>query len=109
MAGWIKLKGTSGDTFTVGFNKQTFDASNLTSPITWVLPDSNGSDGYFLSTDGAGNLSWAAAGASQDSTTPYYIPTGDTFTNRLYRQNLFNITITVDGTLTVDGLLVEVD
>lgn len=33
---------------------------------TWTLPDSNGSSGQVLSTDGAGNLSWIAAGAGGD-------------------------------------------
>lgn len=109
MANRIKIRGTTERIFDLGLaNKQTFDASSLTANRTWVLPDSTGSPGYVLSTDGAGNLSWAAVGSASDSTTPYFIPTGETFTNNVNRQNLFNAVITVDGTLVVDGLLIEV-
>lgn len=59
----MKLKGTTEKVFDLGnTNKQTFDASGLTSNRTWVVPDSNGSSGQVLSTDGAGNLSWSTAG-----------------------------------------------
>lgn len=63
MANRIKIKGTTERAFDLGLtNKQTFDASGLTANRTWVLPDSNGTSGYVLATDGAGNLSWAPAG-----------------------------------------------
>lgn len=62
MANRIKLKGTTERSFDIGLsNKQTFDATNLTANRTWILPDSAGSNGQVLSTDGAGNLSWATA------------------------------------------------
>ncbi len=107
MANKIKLKGTTENSFEIGLNKQVFDASALTAPRTWTLPDSNGSAGYTLSTDGAGTLSWSAAGGS----TPYVpitINTGDTFTVPTNTQVLFAEPITVVGTLTVNGDLIDV-
>ena len=109
MANRIKIKGTSERAFEIGLGpKQTFDASLLTANRVWVLPDGDGAAGYVLSTDGLGNLAWTGVGASNDNTTPYFIATGDTFTNNTNRQNLFNVPIVIDGTLVVDGLLVEV-
>lgn len=110
MANRIKLKGTSESSFDIGLSpRQTFDASALTANRVWILPDSDGVSGYVLSTNGAGVLSWIAAGAAQDQTTPYHIPVGDTFTNNLNKQNLFSIDIDIEGTLVVDGILAEVD
>lgn len=37
-------------------------AASMSSDVTYTLPDSDGTPGYVLSTDGAGNLSWAASG-----------------------------------------------
>ena len=67
-----------------------------------------GSSGYVLTTDGAGSLSWAPSGGAGDGLMPYYIPVGDTYTIPQYRQGLFLLPITVDGTLTVNGALVQV-
>ena len=107
MSNRLKIKGVIGQEFDIGLtNKFTLDTSGFTANRTWVLPDSNGSNGYFLQTDGSNNLSWA--GASLDSTVPYYIPTGETFVNNLYRQSLFSIAITIHGDLEVNGILVEV-
>ena len=41
-----------------------FEAPALSGDQIWVLPDADGSNGQQLTTDGSGNLSWAAAGAS---------------------------------------------
>lgn len=109
MANKIKLRGTTEKVFELGnVNKQIFDASAFTANHTWILPNSDGTPGYVLSTDGSGNLSWIAVGASADQTTPYYIPVGDTFTNNLNKQNLWHADIGVDGTLVVNGMLLEV-
>lgn len=69
-----------------------------------------GADGRVLTADSAAasGVSWQIPSGGGDGTTPYYIPVGDSFTNALYRQNLFNVPITVDGTIVVDGLLIEV-
>lgn len=42
-------------------------ASTVAANITWTLPASDGSSGQVLSTDGSGNLSWAAAGTGGGS------------------------------------------
>lgn len=68
-----------------------------------------GNPGDVLTSQGDGQpVVWASAGAASDNTTPYYIPVGETFTNNLNRQNLFHTSIFVDGTLEVNGLLIEV-
>ena len=86
MANRIKLKGTSERSFDIGLGpKQTFDANNLTANRTWVLPDSNGTAGYVLSTDGTGNLSWAAGGSISSQARLQFTAasngTGQTFTD----------------------------
>lgn len=61
MAFWSNLTGTSLRLFKIGLAPSlTLDATNLTSNRTLKFPDSNGSSGYVLQTDGAGNLSWVA-------------------------------------------------
>jgi hypothetical protein len=102
-----KLDGTTRDVFDIGLNKGILDFSNLTTSRLLKFPDSDGSSGYVLSTDGAGNLSWNAVTAS--ATTPYYIPIGGTWINNLYNQSLFAVSIDVQGILEVDGILCEVD
>lgn len=47
--------------------------------------------------------------AADNSTTPYYIPTSEVFVNPINKQNLYNITIVVDGILEANGLVVQVD
>jgi hypothetical protein len=47
--------------------------------------------------------------AAEAGMVPYYIAAGDTFTVPEFKQAPFAITIEVDGTLVVDGVLVEVD
>lgn len=68
-----------------------------------------GSSGYVITTDGTGNLSWAAGGGGGgDGQMPYYIPSGETYTIPLYKQGLFSVPITIDGDLVVNGILVQV-
>lgn len=40
---------------------------------------------------------------------PYFIAGDDTFTVPIYKQALFNMTIDIEGTLVVDGFLIQVD
>lgn len=72
-----------------------------------------GSSGYVLTTDGAGSLSWSAAGGGGGNTwivsqMPYYINSGETYYCIANTQGLFSIPITIDGNLEIDGILVEV-
>ena len=104
----IKIAGTTKSSFDIGLNKIRLDTSNVSVPYTWKFPASSGVNGYALITDGTGNLSWSAIGASQDSNAPYFVPAGTTYDVKPYKQVLFNLTIDVEGYLDVEGLLVEV-
>jgi hypothetical protein len=59
--------GTTEQSFQIGAGNGKFpfifDSSLLTAIRTWFLPNSNGANGDVLTTDGAGNLSWASPGA----------------------------------------------
>jgi len=66
-----------------------------------------GTDGQVLTTDGSGNLSFSAATGSP-APMPYQIDTGAEVIIPLYYQGLFSVPITVDGTLEINGILVEV-
>ena len=63
-----KQSGTTEQTFQIGagHGKQPFtlDASGFTSPHTWVLPDSDGTSGFVLSTNGSGVLTWVPASSA---------------------------------------------
>lgn len=68
---------------------------------------------YVLTTDGTGNLSWSAGGTPSTvivaAWMPYLINTGEVYLVPDNRQGLFNLPIDIgDGTLEVDGILVEV-
>lgn len=54
-----------------------FKAGTLTANNTYIWPTSYGTSGYFLQTDGAGNLTWAAAGGG-GLTWPLTAPDGTT-------------------------------
>lgn len=99
--------GTTAETFDIA-RRITLDSTAISVPWTWTFPASPGAPGLVLQTDGTGNLSWAAVGAAADSTVPYFIPAGVTYTVNQYKQALFTTTIDVEGTLEIDGLLIEV-
>ncbi len=107
-----RQSGTTSETFQVGAGNGKFpftiDASDLTSARTWVLPDSDGSPAYVLSTDGSGNLSWSPIASEQ---CPTEILNGETYTVKTNKQVLFANPITIDagGSLVLDGSLVFVD
>jgi len=61
---------------------------------------------HLTSADYSSIISLISAGSIGQ--TPYYIATGEIFTVEANRQVLFNETIIVDGTLTVDGMLIYV-
>ena len=99
--------GTTKDKFELA-QALDLDASLVASPWSFVFPAGPGTAGYVLQSTGGGQLVWAAVGAAEDQTTPYFIPAGETFTNRENKQNLFNVPITIEGDLVVDGLLIQV-
>lgn len=69
-----------------------------------------GSDGYIISTDGAGNLSFVDPAATQSpAPMPTYVATGTTLTISAGYQGLFGYPITIDGNLNVEGILIDVN
>jgi len=69
-----------------------------------------GTSGQAIVTDGLGNLSFANASASSSpAPMPTYIASGDTVTISANYQGIFGYPITVDGTIVVDGILVDVN
>ncbi len=49
------------------------------------------------------------AGSSFSAAVPYFIPAGETFTVPLYKQALFSMNIDNEGTVDIEGFLIEVD
>lgn len=68
---------------------------------------SGGTEGQSIVTDGNGTLSFQTLSPT-GSLMPYYIPEGETYTVPTNKQGLFSIPITIDGTLEVTGILVQV-
>lgn len=50
-----------------------------------------------------------AGPAGENGMVPYYIATGETFVIPIYKQALFAMNIDNNGTLEIDGFLIEVD
>ena len=68
-----------------------------------------GSTGQVIQTDGAGNLTFAdASGGNSVAPMPYYIPADKSFIVPVNFQGLFAQPIEIDGTLEVDGELIDV-
>jgi len=68
-----------------------------------------GTNGQVLSTDGAGNLTFAdTASGNSTAPMPYLVSVGESYMVPNNFQGLFTVPITIDGELEVDGILVEV-
>ena len=83
--------------------------SNVTLGTISNIHIAGGNSGQVLTTDGAGNLTFADT-ASTDSAAPmpYIIPVGESYFVPENFQGLFTVPITVDGTFEIDGILAEV-
>lgn len=68
---------------------------------------SGGTTGQFIKTDGSGTLSFGDPVGSP-APMPTLIDSGETLTIPIDYQGLFAYPITIDGTLDVDGLLIDV-
>lgn len=67
-----------------------------------------GTSGQAIVTDGLGNLSFAnSSSISSPAPMPTYVAVGDTITISANYQGIFGYPITVDGTIVVDGILVD--
>lgn len=89
----------------VNFNS----TSNVTLGTISNIHISGGTNGQVLTTDGAGNLTFADT-ASGDSAAPmpYIVPVGETYFVPENFQGLFTVPITIDGAFEIDGILAEV-
>jgi hypothetical protein len=83
--------------------------SNVTLGNVSNLHISGGTSGYILQTDGSGVLSWASPAATQSpAPMPLTVDAGNTLTISANYQGLYGTPITVDGTIAIDGILVDV-
>jgi hypothetical protein len=90
---------------TVNFNS----TSNVTLGTISNVHIAGGTSGQVLTTDGAGNLTFADTASSDSSAPmPYIIPVGETYFVPENFQGLFTVPITIDGTFEIDGILAEV-
>jgi hypothetical protein len=69
-----------------------------------------GSSGQALTTDGNGNLTFSTINTESNRAAPmpYLIPTGASYIVNNNFQGLYTQAITIDGELTVDGMLIEI-
>jgi len=83
--------------------------SNVTLGSVSNLHISGGNSGYVLRTDGSANLTWVDPATTQSAAPmPIVIDAGNTLTISSNYQGLFGTPITVNGTLTIDGALIDV-
>ncbi len=87
----------------------TVDGVSNLGPVANVTI-TGGSSGQALVTDGSGVLSFQTinAGGNRAAPMPYNIPIGESYIVDENFQGLFAYPITIDGTLEVDGILIEV-
>lgn len=69
-----------------------------------------GTSGQAIITDGAGNLTFGnSTSTANPAPMPIVVSEGDTLTIGNNYQGLFGYPLTIDGTLTVDGILIDVN
>lgn len=73
----VKVSGGQISLENSGFDL-TFQAPVLTEDVSFIFPDESGSSGQILSTDGAGNLSWANNAAGGQGSTFTWAPVDGT-------------------------------
>jgi hypothetical protein len=104
--GNITLDASSGNIS--GTNLSVTGNSNLGAVANVRI--TGGTSGQAIVTDGAGNLTFGNVTVVADpAPMPTYIPVGDAITISANYQGLFGYPITIDGTMTVDGVLIDVN
>ena len=104
--GAITLDGLTGNI--TGTNLSVTGISDLGAVSNVKI--SGGSNGFFLKTDGTGNLTFISPASTQSpAPMPTYIPVGTDLSISANYQGLYSVPIVVDGSLTIDGVLVQVD
>ena len=82
---------------------------NVTLGAIANLHISGGNSGYILSTDGSATLSWIDPANTQSAAPmPITVADGDTLTIGNNYQGLYGTPMTIDGTLVIDGIMVDV-
>jgi hypothetical protein len=96
----------NGDITTINFTAN--GVSNL-GPIANVKI-TGGTSGQAITTDGSGNLTFTTVSGSSNlaAPMPYYIATASSYSVSANFQGLFATPITIDGTLAIDGILIDV-
>jgi len=95
----------NGDITTVNFTANGI--SNLGANGNIII--TGGSNNQVLTTDGSGNLSWSSVSVAQSAAPmPIVVDAGNTLTIQANYQGLFGTPLTINGTLEVDGVLVDV-
>ena len=104
--GNITLDASSGNI--TGTNLSVTGISDLGAIANVII--TGGSNGQAIITDGNGNLSFAnASSTSTPAPMPTYVAVGDELLISANYQGLFGYPITIDGTMTVDGILIDVN
>ena len=105
-AGPITLDAGTGNTTST--NLSVTGKSNLGNIGNVTI--TGGASGYVIKTDGAGNLSFTDPVNTQSpAPMPTYVGPGTTLTISANYQGLFGYPITIDGTLDVEGILLDVN
>lgn len=111
--GTLQLNAPFTDTVAINAGGGLVINTNLTPRLTitddgdWDLDGNSGSAGDVLTSAGAGSPPvWAPAGGSA---VPYFIPAAVSYVVALFQQALFSVPIDIEGTLEVNGLLIQVD
>ena len=101
------LGNISGNTASFSGNLTITGTTDLGSVSNVTI--TGGSAGQVLTTDGAGNLTFASPSVIQSpAPMPYVIDETTALVIPLYYQGLFSVPITINGSLEIDGILVEV-
>jgi hypothetical protein len=102
----IQIIQANGDITTINFTANGL--SNL-GPVSNVTI-TGGTSGQALTTDGNGNLSFSTISTESNRAAPmpYLIPTGESYIVNENFQGLYTQEIVIDGELTVDGMLIEI-
>lgn len=105
-AGPITLDANTGNI--TGTNLTVTGKSNLGNVGNVTI--NGGGSGFVLKTDGAGNLSFVNPVDTQSpAPMPTYVGANTTLTISANYQGLFGYPITIDGTMDVEGILVDVN
>jgi hypothetical protein len=83
--------------------------SNVTLGNVGNLHIAGGNSGYLLKTDGNSTLSWVDPSSTQSpAPMPIIVDQGNTLTITSNYQGLFGTPLTINGTLDIDGVLIDV-